>query len=617
MAVKITSKFRTIVNKHAKIAGDIEPEKLNVVESDSGSYAYLNECIADSDPNNFKGLTESKEGGTFIEPSDSTYTIDYDSALISFSESYTIPTTLYAWYWGGGSVIWADDVNSLQEACNTIDNNTLYKDGSVALTGNLNANGNNIVNVNNVNGVSIRNHAHLGQAIDGTVQLGDDSISELSMSKVTGLQTALNGKENKLPTYQSGKFLTNNGNAVSWGYASSRNIGEVVQSMLPLNDPKLHLLNGGLLTTTAYPDLNNYILTNSLVTQYPSGVEIVGNLQNSNHVLSGFSSSNYAQIPVTFGPVDQDWEIQIKFKYKQTTASVQFNPVYQNLLTPEVDDSAFISHLYLTTVKRNNIRTYLNLDLKYTNPSGSVVSETLQSSYLDSSLIDNNDYWLKIEYSNAQLHVKLSSDGETYTNIINRINLGSSTFRIYDNSFLILGANPRASSISPWLGSIDLKECYLSVGNNIIWQGGTTYYRADADFLLDEGIWQSYKYKYGVCGKFVYDYANKTIRLPKANCILQGSIVDYSVGNIVEAGLPNITGRADNFRSGNGADTSFSGALTYTYTTEWPSNNSKVTDRTYYDGIKFDASKANSIYGNSNTVQPQTIKALNYMVVAK
>lgn len=617
MAVKITSKFRPIVNKHAKIAGDVEPEKLNVVESDSGSYAYLNECIADSDPNNFKGLTESQEGGTFIDPSN--YTIDYDSALISFSESYTIPTTLYAWYWGGGSVIWADDVNSLQEACNTIDNNTLYKDGSVALTGNLNANGNNIVNVNNVNGVSIRNHAHLGQAIDGTVQLSDDSISELSMSKVTGLQTALNGKENKLPTYQSGKFLTNNGNAVSWGYASSRNIGEVVQSMLPLNDPKLHLLNGDLVSTTAYPDLNNYILTNSLVTQYPSGVEIVGNLQNSNHVLSGFTNSDYAQIPVTFGPVDQDWEIQIKFKYKQTTASVQYNPVYQNLLTPEVDDSAFISHLYLTHTKdvRDHIFTVLNLYLKYTNSSGSVVSETFQSNNLNSSLIDNNDYWLKIVYSNAKVYVKLSSDGETYTNIINSNNLGSSTFRIYDNSFLILGANPRASSISPWLGSIDLKECYIKIEDTVIWQGGITYNKADADFLLDEGIWQSYKYKYGVCGKFVYDAINKTIRLPRANCILQGSIADYSVGNIVEAGLPNIMGYANNFRSTNGADTGFSGAITYTITTDWPNSCSKVTDRTYYDGIRFDASRSNSIYGKSNTVQPQTIKALNYMVVAK
>lgn len=611
MAVKITSKFRTIVNKHDKIAGDVEPEKLNVVESDSGSYAYLNECIADSDPNNFKGLTESKEGGTFIEPSDSTYTIDYDSALISFSESYAIPATLYAWYWGGGSVIWADDVNSLQEACNTIDNNTLYKDGSVALTGNLNANGNSIVNVNNVNGVSIRNHAHLGQDVDGTVQLGDDSISELSISKVTGLQTALNGKENKLPTYQSGKFLTNNGNAVSWGYASSRNIGEVVQSMLPLNDPKLHLLNGDLVSTTAYPDLNNYILTNSLVTQYPSGVEIVGSLQNSNHVLSGFSNSSYAKIPITFAPVDKDWEIQLKFKYAEPTAT---GITYQDLISPELSTSMSYPQLYITTTKYHNDNKidYINF-ISYFVTSGGVQENISLSATSDSygfNFVDNTDYWLKIGYNNSTLFLQLSYDGETFNNLATR-SISGISFPIYEESFLNLGiAN---SLVHYFQGSIDLKECYIKIEDTVIWQGGITYNKADADFLLDEGLWHSYKYKYGVCGKFVYDYANKTIRLPKANCILQGSISDYNVGNIVEAGLPNITGNGWVQYGINGSD--WAGAFKASNIT---GKADQASGTAVGQGtLAFNASWSNPIYGNSTTVQPQTIKALNYMVVSK
>lgn len=615
MAVKI-DKFRTIVNKHAKLSGDPLKEKLNVVDSDSGSYAYLSECIADSDPNNFQGLKESDEG-SFITPGDNTYTIDYNSALISFAESYVIPSTLYAYYWGGGSVIWADDVTSLQEACNTIHANALYKDGSVALTGNLDANGNRINNVASVNGVSIQNHAHLGTEVDGTVQLGDDSISSISISKVNGLNDALNSKQNNLPTYQSGKYLTNNGSSLSWGNASSRNIGELVQSVLPLNDPKLQLLTGTVLSgSTTYKELYNYMLNNSTVTQYNSGVDIVGSLQNSNHVISGFTNSDYAQIPVTFGPVDQAWEIQIKFKYKQTTASVQYNYVYQNLLTPEVDDSAFISHLYLTTMKpggHNTLRTYLNLDLKYTNPSGSVVSETLQSNDLNNFLIDNNDYWLKIEYSNTQLNVKLSSDGETYTNIINRNNLGSSTFRIYDKSFLILGANPRASSISPWLGSIDLKECYLSVGNNIIWQGGTTYYRADSSFILDEGIWQSIKYKYGLCGKFVVDTINQTVRVPRIYGILQGTLTNSATGNIVEAGLPNITGNGWVQYGINGSD--WAGAFKASNIT---GKADQASGTAVGQGtLAFNASWSNPIYGNSNTVQPQTTKVLYYIVVSK
>ena len=94
------------------------------------------------------------------------------------------------------------------------------------------------------------------------------------------------------------------------------------------------------------------------------------------------------------------------------------------------------------------------------------------------------------------------------------------------------------------------------------------------------------------CGKFVVDTINQTVRVPRIYGILQGTLTNSATGDIVEAGLPNITGKADNFRSGNGADTSFSGAMTYTYTTDWPNNNSKATDRTYYGGIKFDASRS-------------------------
>jgi hypothetical protein len=35
------------------------------------------------------------------------------------------------------------------------------------------------------------------------------------------------------------------------------------------------------------------------------------------------------------------------------------------------------------------------------------------------------------------------------------------------------------------------------------------------------------------------------------------------------------------------------------------------------DYLAFDASRSNPIYGRSNTVQPQTIKVLHYMVVSK
>ena len=214
-----TQKFRMVVNKHAKIEGSEGrlSEKLNIERTDTGNYAYLNECIADNDSANFVGLNEYEDGsGTWIYADPSTFSLDLDSAVITFSSVFEIPTTLYAFYWGGGSIIWADDIRSLQDACKVIDNNALYKDGSVALTGDLNLNGNAVKNVTTVNNVNINTHKHLGTGIDNTEKLGDDSISSLSISKISGLQNALNAKQDKLPAYQAGKFLSNNGSTIFW-----------------------------------------------------------------------------------------------------------------------------------------------------------------------------------------------------------------------------------------------------------------------------------------------------------------------------------------------------------------------------------------------------------------
>lgn len=92
------------------------------------------------------------------------------------------------------------------------------------------------------------------------------------------------------------------------------------------------------------------------------------------------------------------------------------------------------------------------------------------------------------------------------------------------------------------------------------------------------------------------------------NRVLMGAGTGYTAGSTVEAGLPNITGslietEADNspFR-GSKASLKSSGALKFVeFNTSWGgySGNSGST----YD-VYFDASRSNSIYGRSYTVQP-------------
>ena len=112
----------------------------------------------------------------------------------------------------------------------------------------------------------------------------------------------------------------------------------------------------------------------------------------------------------------------------------------------------------------------------------------------------------------------------------------------------------------------------------------------------------------GQCGKFVVDDALGTIRLPKIIMPIQ-SLTDLSkLGEIVEAGLPNIEGTAGQVKVSTNNNT---GALTYTSGTA-----SKWNDSASGSILKLDASLSNPIYGNSNTVQQEAVQYPYFIQVA-
>lgn len=132
------------------------------------------------------------------------------------------------------------------------------------------------------------------------------------------------------------------------------------------------------------------------------------------------------------------------------------------------------------------------------------------------------------------------------------------------------------------------------------------------DLFVTEVSWQAAVSANGVCGKFVYDSSGDgSVRLPKITGIIEGTTSVSALGDLVAAGLPNITGTfsSDNTAGGNSATGAFSLSTTSTYGT-----NANLGSR--YSLFEFDASDSNSIYGNSTTVQPQTIKVLFYIVIA-
>ena len=107
-----------------------------------------------------------------------------------------------------------------------------------------------------------------------------------------------------------------------------------------------------------------------------------------------------------------------------------------------------------------------------------------------------------------------------------------------------------------------------------------------------------------------------TFRVPSLHCWIKGSDGSAQlVGSYLAAGLPNITGDSFTDTWGTGFTTNyageyFNGALYGTHSESnlvlvSPAGTSTGSDK--YRGIGLDASRSNSIYGNANTVQPESI----------
>lgn len=117
----------------------------------------------------------------------------------------------------------------------------------------------------------------------------------------------------------------------------------------------------------------------------------------------------------------------------------------------------------------------------------------------------------------------------------------------------------------------------------------------------------------GNCGKFVIDDTSGTIRLPKITTFIQGLSDITNIGSSLQAGLPNITGtdRGIASQSFGLSGAFYEKAMSGTGTTYQNSS----TD-TSYTRTAFDASRSSSIYGKSNTVQPNATQYPYYIVLA-
>ena len=112
----------------------------------------------------------------------------------------------------------------------------------------------------------------------------------------------------------------------------------------------------------------------------------------------------------------------------------------------------------------------------------------------------------------------------------------------------------------------------------------------------------------GMCGGFVVDIENGSIRLPNiSNGFIEGSN-GSNIGNTIDAGLPNITGDSQiYFQTLNAATNPINLQYGAFRITDSRKVGSASGEEIYSARLGFNAYYHNQIYGSSNTVQPKSV----------
>lgn len=345
-----------------------------------------------------------------------------------------------------------------------------------------------------------------------------------------------------------------------------------------------------------YPDFYNECVAqkstegNTLLA-LKNNVEIVGSPVVNNGVLSGFSTSSYATT-LTF-PTDEDFDFQFKIK---TGADISGE---QEIFACPTASGPSQYYFCLVNLESNNLNVIFNGGLGvWQYPFGTPAQP-------------ETDYIVKVVYSktNNTLHVTMSlANGTVLLDDTKQVG------ELYDIKEAVIGVvKDTAGAISnPFKGSVDLKECYIESNGQRIWSGasvatknpnGHIFYDIADKATVDEIFSQRGEaWFYGV------DTENERVFLPRGTRS-QYTVNTDETGDYVEAGLPNIKSSGS---IGFTDDNPHNDVPPFIYS---GSHGNSAGGSSQDVAYSFDASTANPIYGNSDTVQPYATKKLLYIVV--
>ena len=364
--------------------------------------------------------------------------------------------------------------------------------------------------------------------------------------------------------------------------SSIRNLGELVFSPIPLTDSCLHLLDGSILQKQGiYEDFVSYLANkyNTDISYNSDLYSVMGSPTITNDGIAGsFSLNDYVKIEssITLG---EDFELYLPFTPVDNTGTTEIYRAMSNNVFRFLANQSSGGVVFNMTDGTNSLGTPAIIPKE--------------------NIVPGDTYVLVIKQKNQTCSYGYIHDGlytQTGTKTNYPLNLPS-----FNNIMIGRGANIKFN------GTIDLKQFKIVINNEEVINGSKIN-----NYFTDEESWQQSVSQYGECAKFVYNSVNNTIRLPKIKGLIEYTTSTSDLGELTEAGLPNITGFVDKMCTYSSS--SPTGAFYQTSSETW---RKAGTDQTLYQkDVHFDASHSSSVYGKSATVQPQTVKYLVYIVVA-
>ena len=173
-------------------------------------------------------------------------------------------------------------------------------------------------------------------------------------------------------------------------------------------------------------------------------------------VVSGFATGNYVQLPQEFNPDGQTWEAVYDFV---TGSNVSTN---QAIMSNPRAHSGIILHIFESKINY------------YASSDGSTMDIT-DGSYVagTSTLSANTHYYIKLAFTGTQYIVYLSTTGKFNGEETTEITITSSESLYPGTMCFGIGSSGGTTAAYPFLGTINLSECYITLGGQIFyrWNG--------------------------------------------------------------------------------------------------------------------------------------------------